>query len=371
MTGTGPVDHVGSTSPEHTSADPHTAERMLRTLVPMATAFGGLLVVSTLAGFGTYGGITWPVVYFVVLAICQVWWRWASSAIRRSFSLVLLAVLVVQYTVGYLVLPPQEALVAILNTLLFMPLLLAVVAMSEFSFAQHLIVFLAVLLAGVSVVGANRPELEADGFDWRFGPLFGLTTLLLAYYLQIWVGHRRDLAVESMTRQSLEVDLELSRLDADTDELTGLRNRRSGLRLLDDLARSETAFSVLVIDVDHFKRVNDTLGHDGGDVVLRSVAAVLSRLVRGDDAVCRWGGEEFVAVVVAVGPEPGRLMAERLRAAVRAEVTAGDTTVTVSVGVAHRGAGESAMNAMKQADGALYEAKAAGRDRVVVADTNS
>jgi diguanylate cyclase (GGDEF)-like protein len=352
-------------------SDAPTAERMLRTLVPLATAFGGLLVVSTIAGFGTYGGITWPVIYFVVLAVCQVWWRWASSTTRRAFSLVLLAVLVLQYTVGYLVLPPEEALVAVLNTLLFLPLLLAVVAMSEFSFAPTLIVVLAVFLAGVAIIGAGRPELESDGFDWRFGPLFGLTTLLLAHYLRIWVGHRRDLAEESTARRSLEVDLELSRLDAGTDELTGLCNRRTGLRLLDELDRSNAAFSVLVIDVDHFKRINDTFGHDGGDVVLRDVASVLSRLVRGDDVVCRWGGEEFVAVVPTAEADPGIAMAERLRAAVRTEVSAGDGPVTVSIGVAHRRAGVSAMTAMKQADGALYEAKRAGRDRVVAADSCS
>lgn len=344
---------------------------MLRTLVPMATAFGGLLVVSTLAGFGTYGGITWPVVYFVVLAVCQIWWRWASSTIRRSFALVLLGVLMLQYTVGYLVLPPEEALVAVLNTLLFLPLLLTVVAMAGFSFGRRLIVVLALFVSGVAIVGANRSELQADGFDWRFGPLFGLTTLLLGHYLQIWVGHRRELAEEATARRSLQADLELSRLDAGTDELTGLLNRRSGVRLLDDLARTDAAFSVLVIDVDHFKRVNDTLGHDGGDAVLRDVAAVLSRLLRGDDVVCRWGGEEFVAVVLAPGPETGVSTAERLREAVRSEVAAGGTPVTVSIGVAHRRAGASAMGAMKQADGALYEAKAAGRDRVVVADTHS
>lgn len=344
---------------------------MIRTLVTLATAFGGLLVVSTLAGLGTYGGTVWPLVYFVVLAGCQVWWFWAGASVRRSFSLVLLGVLVLQYTVGYLLLPPEEALVAVLNTLLFLPILLAVVTMAGFSFARVLVIGLAVFLGGVSVLGANRAELEADGFDWRFGPLFAFTILLAGHHLQIWTDHRRALVVESTTRQALEVDLELSRLDAGTDELTGLRNRRGGLALLDELARAELAFSILVIDVDHFKRVNDTLGHDGGDRVLREVAGVLSAQVRGADFVCRWGGEEFVAVVRSADPDAALLTAERLRTAVRSEVHAGDAPVTVSIGVAHRADRSSAMSAMKQADAALYEAKASGRDRVVAAEADT
>lgn len=347
-------------------ADAQTALRMLRLLLTVGTVLGAFVLVSTLLGVDQYPGLLWPVVHFSGLALCQVGWFWAPDRIRRWFVLALIAMTLLQYTVGYLFLGPQEALVGVLNTLLFLPLLLAVVAMSGFAHARALLVVIAGWTATVSVIGANRPALVEDGFDWRFGPLMGFVVVLYGYYLEIWIGHRRQLVAETMSRIELESDLAMSRRAATTDRLTGLMNRGGAADVFETLDRSTPSFSVLMIDVDHFKQVNDTLGHDAGDAVLVAVGQVLAASVRGEDLVCRWGGEEFVGVVFCDEPTVAFDAAERIRSAVASDVRAGDNPVTVSVGVAHR-VGRSSVDAvLKVADVALLEAKRAGRNRVVV-----
>lgn len=159
---------------------------------------------------------------------------------------------------------------------------------------------------------------------------------------------------------------------ADTDDLTGLFNRRS----FDERAslafrtsvRLGTAVSVMMFDVDHFKRVNDTHGHAVGDRVLRRVAAAAKSTLRDVDVLGRYGGEEFAAVLPAADGEAAAAVAERLRAAIAAvevDTSRGTVTVKVSAGVAARVDEEGVQPVLERADAALYEAKRGGRDRVV------
>ncbi|WP_306117918.1 MULTISPECIES: PleD family two-component system response regulator [unclassified Roseitalea] len=160
-----------------------------------------------------------------------------------------------------------------------------------------------------------------------------------------------------------------------TDGLTGLHNRRyldTHLETLVDRAhRRERALSLLITDIDHFKAVNDTHGHDGGDEVLREFARRLRAQVRGMDLVCRYGGEEFVIVMPDTPAVLAAEIGERLRAGVEERLfplgRAGQIPVTASVGVATlaEGSGEDAAALLKKADTALYEAKNAGRNRVI------
>jgi diguanylate cyclase (GGDEF)-like protein len=159
-----------------------------------------------------------------------------------------------------------------------------------------------------------------------------------------------------------------------TDSLTGVFNRRHlEERLREVLAaarRQGQPAAVLMIDIDHFKSVNDSLGHAGGDAVLRAVVERLSRSVRCEDVVGRWGGEEFLILGAMTDAAAARALAERVRGAVSAEPVLLDggasSRVTVSIGCA---AGfEPADRLLGRADVALYEAKSRGRDRVVVAD---
>ena len=160
-----------------------------------------------------------------------------------------------------------------------------------------------------------------------------------------------------------------------TDELTRLPNRRHLLAVaharLDEAARAGTPFSVLALDVDHFKRINDTFGHEAGDAVLRRVAQACRAALRHDDHIGRTGGEEFVVVLPHADAAQAVEVAERLRGAVeRLDWSEVDPAlrVTVSVGAAQRAAEDADFAALaRRADDSLYRAKQTGRNRVELA----
>jgi diguanylate cyclase (GGDEF)-like protein/PAS domain S-box-containing protein len=182
------------------------------------------------------------------------------------------------------------------------------------------------------------------------------------------VGMVRDVTA----RKQLEERL---RSLASQDPLTGLPNRRHGMAYLEgELARAQRqghSVGLAMIDVDHFKSVNDVHGHDVGDHVLCRVAAALASAGRVSDMVCRWGGEEFVIIAPDTELTQMATVAEKARLALR-EAFAADSglePVTISVGVAAaQGTATVAKHLIARADLALYEAKQAGRDRVVCAD---
>ncbi|MFN8108622.1 MAG: sensor domain-containing diguanylate cyclase [Thermoleophilia bacterium] len=157
--------------------------------------------------------------------------------------------------------------------------------------------------------------------------------------------------------------------EARTDALTGTANRRHlQERLSEECARSErtlTPLSVLALDADHFKRVNDTHGHDAGDRVLVDLARRFTDTVRKYDLVARVGGEEFIVVLLGATDDESTMLAERIRHAVEA-TPCGDLPVTISVGCTTWAPGDTADSLIKRADIALYDAKRAGRNRVVV-----
>ena len=181
-----------------------------------------------------------------------------------------------------------------------------------------------------------------------------------------------DLERERAQRQAAEKLTEKLRVDAVTDGLTGLPNRRALLETLErdvaQAARHGVPISVLVIDADHFKRINDTYGHPVGDAVLRSVAEAIASSLRAGDFVARFGGEEFVVVLPFTEARGGHVVAERVRHAV-ALATIDDETVpsvTVSVGgtTLREDESRSVSELLGRADAALYRAKDAGRDCV-------
>jgi diguanylate cyclase (GGDEF)-like protein len=163
------------------------------------------------------------------------------------------------------------------------------------------------------------------------------------------------------------------------DGLTGLYNRRHlDERVTAELAyalRHGTALSLLLVDIDHFKQINDRVGHQAGDTVLQRVAEALSRCVRAEDVVARYGGEEFAVIGRGIDPDGALAFGERLRAVIAAQRIVFDDAlvpVTASVGVAHnhRGAPVSKPAALLQAaDQALYAAKNGGRNRVCMASS--
>ncbi|MCA1403123.1 PleD family two-component system response regulator [Ensifer sp. IC3342] len=174
-------------------------------------------------------------------------------------------------------------------------------------------------------------------------------------------------------RASVQQTIEL----AITDDLTGLHNRRyldNHLKLLMDRAVARgRPLSICITDIDRFKHINDTYGHDAGDEVLREFANRVRATVRGADLACRFGGEEFVIVMPDTTPEMAAIVAERLRLMVESRAFAipqADTVqpVTASLGISSlRAEGDTPEALLKRADMALYQAKNDGRNRVVAA----
>jgi diguanylate cyclase (GGDEF)-like protein len=180
-------------------------------------------------------------------------------------------------------------------------------------------------------------------------------------------------ARETATALERATTLREATAQASTDALTGLPNRRyfdEFCGLLARRRRSGDGVAALMIDIDHFKRLNETYGHPVGDVVLKRVAAAIAATVREEDVPARVGGEEFAVLLRNPGPDVAVEVGERVRRAVRSLELAdvGVGVVSVSVGVANAlGAEEPIPDLVERADRALRSAKRAGRDRVVAA----
>jgi len=177
----------------------------------------------------------------------------------------------------------------------------------------------------------------------------------------------RDLTATRQLQQEL-------RLMANTDPLTGLLNRRRFLEQAEsEFVRSQRyrhELAVVMLDIDHFKTINDTHGHFIGDQVLIAMSCASTNLLRGTDIMSRWGGEEFVILMPETPLAGAAILAERLRevlAQLAVDTTAGTLRFTVSAGVAARGGPDAGITDMMQrADSALYEAKQHGRNRIQV-----
>ena len=173
--------------------------------------------------------------------------------------------------------------------------------------------------------------------------------------------------------RELEQKAELLAKAASTDPLTGVSNRREFTRLFAEKWRTSgelgSDLSLVLLDVDHFKQVNDRYGHASGDAVLSAVADVLKGALRGGTSLARWGGEEFAVLLPAVESEQAIALAERLRQAVEAMPLNHLPSVTISAGVASLGGRslDRPEQLFDEADGALYQAKTLGRNRVVSA----
>lgn len=165
--------------------------------------------------------------------------------------------------------------------------------------------------------------------------------------------------------------LESSRVEASTDGLTGVANRRMLSATLADLLRTSTPFVLVVADLDHFKQLNDRYGHEVGDRALQLFAEVLQNNVRGRDLVARYGGEEFVLVYPEMNVKLSMEVLERVRAALATAVRSANLPLfTASFGVTHSSVAHDVDSIIRVADAGLLMAKDLGRDRVVYADAD-
>ena len=193
------------------------------------------------------------------------------------------------------------------------------------------------------------------------------------------IGFAEERTKEAKARASenamqFKDDITRLRMLADTDFLTGLLNRRAFLAAAHDAMdfskRYRRGIATLMIDIDHFKAINDTHGHAAGDVVIRKIADIISGAIRSTDRAARFGGEEFLVLLREVDEAGAQLLAERIRHAVGMTVIYDKATrlkVTVSIGIAMMGASDRDVPDMiERADQGLYVAKNSGRDRCVL-----
>ena len=220
------------------------------------------------------------------------------------------------------------------------------------------------LLASRDAIAQSRAQ--ANEFYQYFLSLVGV--VLLAVSVLATIAVRRAVVAERSVRREL-------RKLAMFDELTGLANRReffAGLeREIAAATRTGRPLAVAMLDIDHFKCVNDSWGHAAGDAVIRRVAEIAMETMRGHDLVGRLGGEEFAIVMPGASAQDAIAAGERLRRRIARERVQCDgelvVSVTASTGIARFLGGESAEQLLARADEALYDAKNAGRDRVLLA----
>lgn len=235
--------------------------------------------------------------------------------------------------------------------------------------------FSAVLLAMFSAFNLVRSGVEA--FDFRDKALtHEVSSLAFCLFLAVALG----LAFGFFWMTTAVLTLELEHM-ASTDPLTRLYNRRVFLKWCEKellrTQRTHVPFSLLMLDLDHFKRVNDNYGHQAGDEVLCAAVEKMQDSIRGLDVLCRWGGEEFAVLLPNAPIEATRLVAERIRENIgkivipngREAVPEADAFwLTVSIGTAtYRDFDDGIAAMLQRADRALYAAKQAGRNRVLVA----
>lgn len=218
--------------------------------------------------------------------------------------------------------------------------------------------------AGLAVSGlwlwapaSNVAELDLRAYFNLAGALLCLT--LFAYYSELSRQHTLAALVET-NRQLQQLSTH--------DRLTGLYNRlKLEQRLAEELVRARrhgSVFSLVLVDIDHFKRVNDQCGHAVGDLVLQCLGHLMLRDRRASDVVGRWGGEEFLLICPQTPAEGALMVAERLRAATQDAPMPEAGRVTLSAGVAAWRPSDSIDSLLARADAALYAAKSGGRNRV-------
>ncbi len=332
----------------------------LRLLLKGTAVVAGLTHIAFLTLFH-WAGVEAMAIINVASVLCYVWTFWLAHTGRIGMCWVvtalevlahaILAVWVIGWDSGFhfyilLVIP-----VAVITD--FRPLALKVLVVSILTTAY----------LGMDMLLLRRPPLVAlpttviDGLHY----FNVLGTILILIFLAGYYHYLMSKAEANLREM------------ATTDPLTQLSNRRAVIDAIRDeelrMQRTNTQMSFVLCDLDHFKLINDTHGHDAGDEVLKAVSGVLSQGVREVDHVARWGGEEFLLVLPGAGTQEAQLVAERLRQRIEAlRVRAGSEELQVSMtfGVSACHPGETSENTISRADQALYAGKHAGRNRVVL-----
>lgn len=322
--------------------------------------------------------ITWWVgdaVGILLITPFLLYWAMRKNSIRLSGETIL-------YTLTLLVVGAYS--LGLVTTGIHIPLplsiLITVIMWSIFRLGPHTTHSTVLLIGAISLVatalGFGRfaiNNLNDSLIELQiFLSMLSITSMIIHSVL-----YERQLAEQNLLEANLSLEdkvqqrtQELATL-ATTDPLTGIHNRRSIVELIDlEIKRSsrhQTHFSVLMLDLDNFKSINDQLGHDIGDKVLQEACKVWQGELRDIDFLGRLGGEEFIIILPATNCNDGKIIAERIRACTELDAALEQTAtmrVTVSIGVTNSVEGDTVYTILKRADQAMYRSKDNGRNRV-------
>ena len=338
--------------------DQQSASRMLRRLIVFAWMLAGATLASALLGSEFPLSRALASLWFVVLSVVLLVWPKMNLFWYRCVAVTMLILLLLRWSLSWITAPAADAMIGILLGLLYTPILVMVTSLLWAHYSLAIGVTVGGVMGVIAIVGSRRDALsDAYLSDWRLGLMVAGTYSLFAWLLSIWAGERAELRRTAGRVERLHEA-------ANTDTLTGIANRRVAERRLQVFASGHRRYAIMMIDIDHFKLVNDHHGHDMGDRILQRVAEILTARMRPQDTVARWGGEEFLVIAESVTRDESAIIAESLRSLVELG-TQEVLSTTISIGVVHSNVGRGTEQMLKRADEALYAAKNAGRNRAI------
>ena len=329
---------------------------MLHLLLAVAALTHTSVLVAGLFDVGGAHTPLWEMLFAVVAISALILWRFSTPLVHRGTVMVLLTLVALRWSSSWLLSDSVDILATTVSGLLYLPLLLPIAHLLQVP--SHFSVLIITVMALSSTVAGLHPGLvDATHGEWRVGPAIVLAYAVFMRFQTIWMRQ-----VEQLNRMT-KSQAALARA-ASVDDLTGLMNRRVGQLQLAHVLQSEAPASCLLVDLDHFKSINDTHGHSTGDSVLQRVSKVMRQSCRSSDTLCRWGGEEFLIILENTRTDSAIRVAEHIRRSVERRTRHDDVPVTISVGVAQHAPGEGLDMWLSRADEALYHAKHGGRNRV-------
>lgn len=280
---------------------------------------------------------------------------WTKSSGRRASLAALAFIAALEAGIVLHALQWGDGVLIVLPAFVLIPLTFSPVLLRGWDFSSAAVLAVGGPLALITL--SEPPAVE------QFG-------LVLSMFIAISTSLVTNLFALRSQKKSFQLERQL-RAFADIDELTQLPRRRRvfelGRRILLRAERLNQPFSVLYIDADHFKSVNDRFGHDAGDRALRLISGEIRESMRPTDVAGRFGGEEFVVLLPHTDRLDAARVAERLRRRIE-EMRQFEVAMTISVGVAQHVRGEQIDRVIRRADAALLDAKGSGRNRVVIAE---
>jgi diguanylate cyclase len=317
-------------------------------------------------------------IWYTILAVLGVGMTWFVFARGWNLGFADPTLTIAQLCLGFgsqivfLILAPQLGLMFL--TTIFIVLAFGALTMSVRQFVWAWLV-VGMLVGLVIVLMGDQLSIPVSNLAERAVVWLALfSTLGRVIYLDLFVGQLQQRLRQR--NQELQVSLERIEKLASVDELTQTWNRRTFLQFVENetmrMTRSGGVYCLAILDIDHFKSVNDVHGHLLGDDVLKCFAQTVSNALRGTDTIGRYGGEEFMVLLPDTPLEGGLLAAERIRLLVEQtdwEQIAPGLKVTVSIGITASSPGCLVTELLGRSDTALYEAKRAGRNQTVIAQS--